>query len=183
MAYYKLNKNVVVIFHAKEEKDGDSTRLRILIEGQTKDTIWQSMDIGGFIEMEGNERVIQFQNCERFFAKRTYGIKSKYVLNDLSGNTENKFLTNLFEEVQNNIKTEQAEIQDQRDRYEELMAKYDFNDPNFDINVLLEQISKEDHVLTSAAELKAKLIKKAKDGGYVYDKRQQKYILNNAKSA
>ena len=183
MAYYKLNKNVVVIFHAKEEKDGDSTRLRILIEGQTKDTIWQSMDIGGFIEMEGNERVIQFQNCERFFAKRTYGIKSKYVLNDLSGNTENKFLTNLFEEVQNNIKTEQAEIQDQRYKYEELMAKYDFSDPEVDINELLEQIAKEDHVLTSAAELKAKLIKKAKDGGYVYDKRQQKYILNNAKSA
>jgi pantothenate kinase len=36
MAYYKLNKNIVIIFHAKEEKDGDSTRLRILIEGQTK---------------------------------------------------------------------------------------------------------------------------------------------------
>ena len=35
MCYYDLNKNVVIIFHAKEDKDGDTTKLRLLVEGQT----------------------------------------------------------------------------------------------------------------------------------------------------
>jgi len=183
LAYYKLNKNVVVIFHSKEEKDGDNTKLRIMIEGQTKDLIWQYMDVGGFIEMENKDRVIQFQNCERFFAKRTYGIKEKYIINDLNSGGENKFLTNLFGEVQANIKKEQMELQEQRDRYNEIMEKYDFDDPAVDINTLFEMISKEENVLTSIIELKAKLQKKAKDGGYKYDKQLQKFILNDAKSA
>jgi hypothetical protein len=34
-ARYELQKHVVFVFHAKEDKDGDNTRLRILIEGQT----------------------------------------------------------------------------------------------------------------------------------------------------
>ena len=71
MAYTQLKKHIVIIFHAKEEKDNDSTKLRILIEGQTKDTVWQSMDLGGFMEMQGSQRTIGFTNCEKYFAKGT----------------------------------------------------------------------------------------------------------------
>ena len=34
--FYELQKNIVIVFHATEEKDGDNTRLRIKVEGQTK---------------------------------------------------------------------------------------------------------------------------------------------------
>ena len=33
--FYTLKKHIVIIFHATEEKDGDNTRLRIKVEGQT----------------------------------------------------------------------------------------------------------------------------------------------------
>jgi hypothetical protein len=49
----KLNKHLVFVFHAKEDKDGDEVRLRIQVEGSTKDSIWQGMDLGGFVEMRG----------------------------------------------------------------------------------------------------------------------------------
>ena len=74
-AFYQLNKNVVVIFHAKEDKDGEATKLRILVEGSTKDNVWQPMDLGGFMEMYNNKRTIGFSNCERYFAKGTHGIQ------------------------------------------------------------------------------------------------------------
>lgn len=34
--FYDLKKNIIVVFHAVEEKDGDNTKLRIKVEGQTK---------------------------------------------------------------------------------------------------------------------------------------------------
>lgn len=39
--FYELKKNIVVVFHATEEKDGDNTRLRIKVEGQTKNNVWE----------------------------------------------------------------------------------------------------------------------------------------------
>ena len=69
--FYELKKNIVVVFHATEEKDGDNTRLRIKVEGQTKNNVWEPMDLGGFVEMYGNDRTIGFSNCEKYFAKGT----------------------------------------------------------------------------------------------------------------
>lgn len=56
--FYELKKNIVVVFHATEEKDGDNTRLRIKVEGQTKNNVWEPMDLGGFVEMYGNDRTM-----------------------------------------------------------------------------------------------------------------------------
>ena len=32
--FYELDKHIVIVFHATEEKDGDNTRLRIKVEGE-----------------------------------------------------------------------------------------------------------------------------------------------------
>ena len=48
--FYELKKNIVVVFHATEEKDGDNTRLRIKVEGQTKNNVWEPMDLGDTVE-------------------------------------------------------------------------------------------------------------------------------------
>ena len=96
--FYELKKNIVVVFHATEEKDGDNTRLRIKVEGQTKNNVWEPMDLGGFVEMYGNDRTIGFSNCERYFAKGTRGIHGVYKIPALGPGSPNDFLTKLFEE-------------------------------------------------------------------------------------
>lgn len=37
--FYELKKNIIVVFHATEEKDGENTRLRIKVEGGTKNDV------------------------------------------------------------------------------------------------------------------------------------------------
>ena len=37
--FYELDKHIVMVFHAVEDKDGDNTRLRIKVEGQTKNNV------------------------------------------------------------------------------------------------------------------------------------------------
>ena len=90
--FYELGKHIVIVFHATEEKDGDNTRLRIKVEGQTKNNVWEPMDLGGFVEMYGKDRTIGFSNCERYFAKGTRGISGILKIPDLQ-NGVNDFLT------------------------------------------------------------------------------------------
>lgn len=175
IAYYQLRKHVVIIFHAKEEKDGENTRLRILVEGKTKNDVWQPMDLGGFMEMQGNERTIGFTNCERYFAKGTHGIQGIWRIKELQQQDKNDFLTRLFEEVQKNIEKETEIFEKEREAYEALMASFDFE--HTEINTLMKQIANTEHILTSKAELRAKFRQKAKKEGYVFDAETKKYIL------
>jgi hypothetical protein len=116
--YYTLKKHIVVLFHAKEDKDGDNTKLRLLVEGSTKDNVWQPMDLGGFMEISGNDRIIGFSPCERHFAKGTHGISGAWTVPPLSPGARNDFLSKLFAEVDSNLKKE-------AEAYEELQAEYE----------------------------------------------------------
>lgn len=177
-AFYDLKKNVVVLFHSKEDKDGDCTKLRILVEGQTKDNVWQPMELGGFVEMIGNKRMIGFSNCERYFAKGTHGIKGLIEIPD-SANSANDFLTRLFEKVNENIKAESSIFENEKTAYEKVIAEYA---PQIDgmteetiiqTTVLLKNIT---HALTSEKELKARFVAKLKVLGYKWDKGAKEYV-------
>lgn len=106
--FYELQKNIVIVFHATEEKDGDNTRLRIKVEGQTKNNVWEPMDLGGFVEIYGNDRTIGFSNCERYFAKGTRGISGIRKIPALTPASPNGFLARLFAEY-NAISAKEAE--------------------------------------------------------------------------
>lgn len=103
-AYYELKKNIIVIFHAKEVQEGDIIKLRLLVEGMTKDNVWQPMDLGGFIEMQGNKRVIEFENNERHYGKCCHGIESRIEIPKLKIGEPNDMLTKIFEQANENIK-------------------------------------------------------------------------------
>lgn len=178
-AFYQLNKNVVVIFHAKEEKDGDATKLRILVEGSTKDNVWQPMDLGGFMEMYNNKRTIGFSNCERYFAKGTHGIQGIIELPNLDDpSVPNDFLTRLFKQVNQNILDEQKYFDEQKKKYEEVMNEVV---PVIEsmtaetVDEVIEKMKTINHVLTSEKELKYKFKEKILELNLVWNKELKKY--------
>lgn len=197
-AYYTLNKNVVVIFHAKEDKDGEATKLRILVEGSTKDNVWQPMDLGGFVEMCNGKRTIGFDNCERYYAKGTHGIKGIIELPDLDNpNIQNDFLTKLFNKVNENIASESEFFEKQKEEYEEVMNSVK---PSIDemteetVTDVMNLIKNTEHKLTSEKELKHIFKAKIDELGLVWNKDTKKYekkveevkdeeISNNAEPA
>lgn len=178
-AFYQLNKHIVVIFHAKEDKDGEATKLRILVEGSTKDNVWQPMDLGGFMEMHDGKRTIGFDNCERYFAKGTHGIKGVQTLPDLNDETiPNDYLTKLFQSVNNNILAEQKYFEEQKKEYEKVMAEVS---PIIDemteesVDSVIQKIKDTNHVLTSEKELKHKFKIKTEELNLVWNKETKKY--------
>ena len=119
--FYELKKHIVMVFHAIEDKDGDQTRLRIKVEGQTKNNVWETQDLGGFVEMVGNDRTIGFSNCEKYFAKGTRGVSGVMRIPALGPTTPNDFLTKLFEQYNARSAEETARQNEQKQIYDDAM--------------------------------------------------------------
>lgn len=177
--FYQLKKHIVIIFHATEEKDGDNTRLRIKVEGQTKNNVWEPMDLGGFVEMQGNDRTIGFSNCERYFAKGTRGIHGIYKIPDLATNPNN-FLTWLFDQYNQKSEAEVAAAAEQQQKYTEAMAVGREIIANVvdaeTANQAAKAMKSLEHALTSEAEIKAEWVKKTKELGLSFDKATKQYV-------
>lgn len=177
--FYTLKKHIVMIFHAVEEKDGDNTRLRIKVEGQTKNNVWEPMDLGGFVEMVGDSRTIGFANCERYFAKGTRGIHGVYTIPALKDGAKNDFLTGLFAEYNKKSEAEIAAQEEKRTAYEaamkqgrEIIAKVTDADSANEQAKAMKGIK---HALTSKQEIGNEWTAKVKELGLVMDKATKMY--------
>ena len=174
-----LNKHLVMVFHATEVADGETTKLRIRMEGKSRDEVWDSVDIGGFLEMRGNKRTIGFSNCDRYYAKGTHGIHGVYDIPTLANGNNNTFLTELINNVINDLTSENKEFTE----YQELMRTLLPHITNADnaklLNKAYEEVKKAEHKLTSKNELWNALNERAKALGLVYDK--DRNVFDNAK--
>lgn len=177
--FYELQKHIVIIFHAIEEKDGDNVRLRIKVEGQTKNNVWEPMDLGGFVEVQGNRRTIGFANCERYFAKGTRGIHGIWSIPELGPTSPNDFLTKLFAEYNAKAAAEIEQNNVEQVAYESAMlagqAIIDSITDAASANAAMEPYKGISHALTSAKELSAMWNEKIKDCGLIFDKILKQY--------
>jgi hypothetical protein len=178
-----LNKHVVILFHAKEERDGDAVKLRILVEGSTKDVIWQSMDLGGFIEMRGKNRVIGFSNCERYFAKATHSIKGTYDIPDTNVVGKNTFLTDLFKKAIDDLNSEVQQYASQKSIYDNTMfvgKKLITEAEDLQtFNQMVKDIQTLDHILTTKEELRHLITQKATTLNFIWNKEKNSYVTGN----
>jgi len=177
--FYTLKKNIVIIFHATEEKDGDNTRLRIKVEGQTKNNVWEPMDLGGFVEMQGRDRTIGFSNCEKYFAKGTRGISGTYKIPALTETSANDFLTELFNEYNKLSEYEIKQNDEMQKKYEVAMQAGEkaikaIKDTK-SANKALETLKNIDHALTSKKELSVKLSEAVSKLNLTYSKEKGVY--------
>ena len=178
--FYELKKHIVMVFHAVEEKDGDNTRLRIKVEGQTKNNVWEPMDLGGFMEMHGNDRVIGFSNCERYFAKGTRGIKGVMKVPELGPDKPNDFVARLFDLYNKQAADEVRMAEEQKEAYEAVMEKGQaiiakIEDANT-ANQAVEEMKQLEHVLTSRQELAYLFSQKVAELNLVLDKKTKQYV-------
>lgn len=181
--FYELKKHIVMVFHAIEDKDGDQTKLRIKVEGQTKNNVWETQDLGGFVEMVGNDRTIGFSNCEKYFAKGTRGVSGVMRIPALGPNTANDFLTKLFEQYNAKSAEEMAEQAAQKKIYDEAMEAVNalvstITDAE-SANAAVPQFKAIKHALTSERESALVWNARIKELGLFYNKILMQYTVPN----
>lgn len=170
---YELDKHIVIIFHTVEEKDGDDTKLRIKAEGSSRNSVWEVMDLGGFMEMRGNSRTIGFSNCERYFAKGTRGVSGVYTIPELRPGVPNDFLTRLFEQYNAVSAKETEKAAAEKTVYQDVMAAaQEIVESVVDAesaNAAMSRFKSLPHVLTSAKEAGVLWNNKIKALGLFFD--------------
>lgn len=176
---YKLDKHIVIVFHTVEDKDGDDTKLRIKAEGSSKNSVWEVMDLGGFMEMRGNQRTIGFSNCERYFAKGTRGIHGVYPIPELKTGTPNDFLTKLFS-MYNEVSAQEAETaKAAKEAYDKAMTEgYVIISGIVDAdtaNAAIPKIKAIQHSLTSEKEISVAFNSQIKNLNLFYDRVLKQY--------
>ena len=119
-----LAKNIIYVFHSQEQadKDGNPTQ-RLLCEGSVRNTVWNSCDFGGYVQMLGNQRTICFSPEQEYFAKGTHGVSGRIPIPDLGTDTPNNFMTQLFDRAKQSIKAENDLFAPQREQYEKIMEQ------------------------------------------------------------
>lgn len=165
-----LGKNLIYVFHATEVKlADDTTGLRIRMEGSSKDEVWDDVDIGGFMEVIGKKRTIGFSNCDRYYAKGTYGIHGIYEIPDLSDGRKNTFLTDLFRKIKAELRKDAEEFESYKGVMNLKVFIEKVGNVN-DLNSMYSKVKAIEHHLTSKEELWFALNSQAKKLGVSYDK-------------
>lgn len=177
---YTLNKNIIYVFHTVEQRDGDVTRQRLLCEGAARDIVWQPCDLGCFMQMVGDDRLVGFTPTEQYFAKGCYGVQGLLKLPRLDDGVPNDFLGRLFERARENIRQEAAAHRGEQEAYETVMEQArDLIEGIRDPATALEtahQLKKLSHHLTSEREAKALLAAKIKALGMHWDREAGAYV-------
>lgn len=182
-----LGKHIVLLAHTTEKMDGDVNKVRLSIPGGTKDSIWNDIDIGGYIEFIGKDRTIGFSPTERYDAKGVHGVKGIYTIPTLKSaqeggkESDNHFLQDLINLVVEDLNNTNEQYKKDLEVYKKTMQivpEIQACDNVGKLNELVENIKAATHALTSRKELLVHVGNKANELGATYDKESGKYIIS-----
>lgn len=170
--FYTLGKHIIVVFHAKEDKDGEVKTYRPDVDGQTARNIWKPMDLGGFMEAKGDQIVIGFSPTDRYFAKGTHGITGVENIPNVMKGKSNDFITNLFHRINNNITEEMALVSIYDETMKQAKTIIEKVKDAKTANTALEEIGKLQHQFGSKTEAWTLLKEKSESVGLEYSNKQ-----------
>lgn len=177
-----LNKNIIYVFHTVEEKNKDGVAVqRLLCEGSSKNIVWQPCDFGGYVFMNGDQRMIGFTPTDEYFAKGCYGINGVRKIPVLGVNDKNDYITKLFEEANANIAKDNEFFAAERETYEKAMEQGKamiaaWKTPE-EFTKAKDELKKLPHALTSFVELCAICKQTIAELGFQWDSAKHAYVV------
>lgn len=164
-------KDVVLLAHGKEDKDGDSVIVRPDMTGASYGELMKQADFVGFLYMRGRDRVLDFNPTDRWVGKNPAGWKP-FVLPPAAKATN--FLAELIDmgrKALGEISEESAGLMRQVETWREQIAAFDTPDK------CNEAIPKLQAISAPMVQLQAKklLMDHAKAQGYTFDAKAAKF--------
>lgn len=177
-----LDKHIVFIFHAVEDRDGDEITYRLSAEGSTRTRIWESIDLGGFMEVTGKERTINFSANSRSFAKGNHEINGNYRVPLLKDNQPNTFLTDLINSYLEKLNESTQRLNEEQEIYNRAMAFKEVINAITNVksaNTTFEAFKKVKFALTAKQELWSHFVNKTKELGLTFNREKDAFELEN----
>ena len=169
-----LNKHLIFVSHAKEERDGENKVYRMNVAGSTPDILNGVLDFLGFCEVVGKTRSISFTPSARFYAKNSIELNDYLEIPQLKTGDKNDFLTK--EVIEPTIAKRKQESEALKINEEKLQqGRY-----------LIEQATEPNAVLTAFKEMELSIYNKKvlfnelseKFSGYKFDSKKGEFVVN-----
>ena len=169
-----LNKHLIFVSHAKEERDGENKVYRMNVAGSTPDILNGVLDFLGFCEVVGKTRSISFTPSARFYAKNSIGLNDYLEIPQLKTGDKNDFLTK--EVIEPTIAKRKQESEALKINEEKLQqGRY-----------LIEQATEPNAVLTAFKEMDLSIYNKKvlfselseKFSDYKFDSKKGEFVVN-----
>jgi hypothetical protein len=174
-------KNVIFVAHEREDKQGDVVVKRPEIGGSSAADLMKDIDIMGYIQLYGKDRVICFDPTETYQAKNSCnlpGVSKIPLIVDESGNAVGK--NNFFENVINTFVANQQAKVAKRHEYDELIEAIGgtINESTTleEINELVVKIPTMQHIFESKVVLGRMLNARAQALGFKLDRITKLYV-------
>ena len=170
-----LNKHLIFVSHAKEERDGENKVYRMNVAGSTPDILNGVLDFLGFCEVVGKTRSISFTPSARFYAKNSIELNDYLEIPQLKTGDKNDFLTK--EVIEPTIAKRKQESEALKINEEKLQqGRY-----------LIEQAKEPNAVLTAFKEMDLSIYNKKvlfnelseKFSGYKFDSKKKEFVVND----
>jgi hypothetical protein len=163
-----FGKDVVLIAHMDEQRNGDDVIERLDVQGGSKGEIYKSVDAMGRIFVRGKERVIDFSPRENSFGKNPGSLEPLTVPDPAVNGHFLAAVIGLIKDNMNKLSAEQKAAQEQVEEWAEMINQLSDVD---DFNRNLAGIKK----APKAAQ--ALFSTKAKSAGYIFDKAKSLYLV------
>ena len=175
------NKDVIFIAHRQTVNDGDDIRYVPLFGGSNYDSLVTELDLVGYLEANGRQRVITFDPTSRSDGKNTCNMPSTMevpTILDANGNetAPNDFLT---EQVIKRYRQRLVERIEESESYKKLMADLEkaiakVKDAD-SANKFIESIDTYKHIGNSKTMAAKKFMARCTELGLKYDKETKTY--------
>lgn len=171
----RAGKNVIFIAHEDSEKIGDDTQLIPEAGGSSGKDIIKMMDLVGYMQADGNKRVISFSPSTKFKAKNSCELPPVISVPVVTGQ-DNNFLTDIFEKINiagdERIEMTKSHLELIQTINKEMESVKDAKTAN----EFIEYIKTIDHIWDSKLQASKLFSKNCKELKLVYSKEESKYL-------
>ena len=99
-----MGKHIIFIAHEKEEKDGDTTKVRPEVGGSSGNDLYKELDLIGYMEAVGKKKTVSFLPQDKYYAKNSCGLNDVIELPELKDGQPNDYFTkNIIELYQQSL--------------------------------------------------------------------------------
>lgn len=163
-----FGKDLVLISHDKEDKNGDTSYVRLDIAGSTKQEVLKVADLLGYLYMDGNKRALDFNPTEYHLGKNCAGFPA-FQVPDYSENQA--FLSELIGKTKDHMNAKSKEQLEKEKAFNDAIDL--MNDANTvdEFNALML-----DSVICTSNPLKKQLVSVAQSKNIIFDKDSKKFI-------
>jgi hypothetical protein len=175
-----MGKHVVFVAHEKEDKDGETRRVRPDMSGSSLGDLIKELDLVGYMQAFGRERTICWTPNEQYYAKNTCNLpefeKVPIIIDPQGGITgENDYLAKTFDGYANYLK-QQAKVGED---YNALVAQISEDVTNVSdvdtANAFIKKMGEYTHIWDSLARARRLFTARVEALGLKYNKAKKCY--------